>query len=127
MSVYTYPVVDLRGPTGPIGPSGGNSIVNGTSSVIIASADGNVSVAVNGVNEVAVFSPYGITSSAINSPTSLNIHVGTEAVISGGPFRLPSFTTTARNALSATNGQIIYNTTLNKFQGYENGAWVNLI
>lgn len=25
------------------------------------------------------------------------------------------------------NGQLIYNTSTNKFQGYENGIWVNLI
>ena len=36
-------------------------------------------------------------------------------------------TTTERDALTAANGMIIYNTTDNKFQGYENGAWANLI
>jgi hypothetical protein len=40
---------------------------------------------------------------------------------------VPSLTTTQRNALSATNGIIIYNTTTNKFQGYENGSWENLV
>ena len=38
-----------------------------------------------------------------------------------------SLTTTARDALTASNGMVIYNSTLNKFQGYENGAWVNLV
>ena len=36
-------------------------------------------------------------------------------------------TTVERDALAPTNGMLIYNTTLNKFQGYENGAWGNLI
>ena len=40
---------------------------------------------------------------------------------------LGNMTTTERDALTAANGMIIYNTTLNKFQGYENGAWANLI
>ena len=38
-----------------------------------------------------------------------------------------SLTTTQRNALTAANGMVIYNSTDNKFQGYENGVWVNLV
>ena len=38
-----------------------------------------------------------------------------------------SLTTTERNALTAANGMVIYNSTDNKFQGYENGSWVNLV
>jgi hypothetical protein len=36
-------------------------------------------------------------------------------------------TTTERNALTPINGMIIYNTTDEKFQGYENSSWTNLI
>jgi len=43
------------------------------------------------------------------------------------PFRLATMTTTERNAIAlAENGDTIYNTTTNKFQGYANGAWVDL-
>ena len=38
-----------------------------------------------------------------------------------------SLTTTQRDALTPANGMVIYNSSDNKFQGYENGAWVNLI
>ena len=64
---------------------------------------------------------------SINSQTAIatldvngNAKIGTELL-------LGSMTTTQRDALTAANGMIIYNTTDNKFQGYENGAWSNLI
>ena len=41
-----------------------------------------------------------------------------------GALLVPRMTTTQRNALTATNGMIIYNTTTNAFNFYENGAWV---
>ena len=42
-------------------------------------------------------------------------------------FTVPRLTTTERDALTAVNGMIIYNSSTNKFQGYENGSWSNLI
>ena len=40
----------------------------------------------------------------------------------------PLLTTEQRDSIqSPVNGQLIYNTTLNKFQGFEAGAWVNLV
>lgn len=35
-----------------------------------------------------------------------------------------SYTTAQRDALTPANGQIIYNTDDDEFQGYQNGAWV---
>ncbi len=48
-------------------------------------------------------------------------------VADGGYTQFGSLTTTERDALTAANGMVIYNTTDNKFQGRENGAWVNLV
>lgn len=44
-----------------------------------------------------------------------------------GALILTRLTTTQRNALTAINGMVIYNITDDKFQGYEAGAWVNLV
>jgi len=41
-----------------------------------------------------------------------------------GALLVPRLTTTERNALTAVNGMIIYNTTDNQMQGRINGAWV---
>lgn len=51
----------------------------------------------------------------------------TRVSVTATPLKLASFTTTERDLLIAQNGDLIYNTTDNKFQGYENGSWVNLI
>lgn len=53
--------------------------------------------------------------------------VGNVKISGPNELLLGSMTTAQRDALTAVNGMIIYNNTLNKFQGYENGAWVNLI
>jgi hypothetical protein len=37
-----------------------------------------------------------------------------------------SLTSGERDALAAANGMVIYNTTNNKFEGYQNGGWINL-
>lgn len=37
-----------------------------------------------------------------------------------------SISTTQRNALTASNGMVIYNSTVERFQGYQNGSWINL-
>jgi hypothetical protein len=42
--------------------------------------------------------------------------------------QFPRITTEERDALqNVPNGFVIYNTTLEKFQGYEAGAWVNFV
>jgi hypothetical protein len=40
---------------------------------------------------------------------------------------VPTVTTTEREALTATNGMLVYDTTLSKFYSYQNGAWIQTI
>lgn len=47
-------------------------------------------------------------------------------VTAGGFVQFGSYNTTERNALTAANGMIIYNSQVNRFQGYQNGAWINI-
>ncbi len=42
------------------------------------------------------------------------------------PFKAPKLTTTERDTIDAVNGDFIYNTSNNRFEGYENGSWVDL-
>jgi len=63
----------------------------------------------------------------ITSSSTLVLDTQDGVRVTGAPFRLPSFTTTEKNALSPGNGDMIYDSTLNKAQVYENGAWANLV
>lgn len=58
----------------------------------------------------------GTTTVNNNSSTALEI-AGTRALL------IPRLTTAQRGALTPTNGMMIYNSTTNQFQVYENGAW----
>lgn len=63
----------------------------------------------------------------VTSEPDANLHVTGNVKISGGELLLGNMDETTRDALTAANGMMIYNTTANKFQGYENGSWVNLV
>ena len=63
--------------------------------------------------------PAAITGTAIS---------GTSVTVTGtaGTVQLPTLTTTQRNALSAANGMLVYNSTTSKIEAYAGGAWVQL-
>jgi len=70
----------------------------------------------------------GAGTPTISSATNLDLSaVSAVRVIGGGTFRLPGLTTAQIANTIAANGDMIYNSSVNKFQGYENGAWANII
>jgi hypothetical protein len=82
------------------------SVVNGVASVLLAlnPNGGNVCI--------------GTTTPAAS--TALDVTSTTGALL------VPRMTTTQRNALTPSNGMILYNTTDNQMQARVNGAWVAL-
>jgi len=63
----------------------------------------------------------GLGTGTIASSALLDLDSTTKTLL------IARMTTTQKNALIAVNGMLVYDSTLNKFQGYENGAWTNLI
>jgi hypothetical protein len=107
-------------------------IVSATGNIIGANVTGGNLIATNNVSASgnvigANFIGGGAGTPQLISSTSLTLGAATVVQVTGSPFRLASLTTGQRDALTPVNGDLIYNLSLNKFQGYENGAWVNLI
>ena len=65
----------------------------------------------------------GAGSPGITSASSISLDSADGTVVTGGPFRLPSFTNAERDALTAAAGDMIYNTDNNRPEMYVNGAW----
>ena len=113
---------------------------NGSALTGIATSYGNANVAANlaafGSNPISTtgnvtagnFVGGGAGTPTLSSATNLDLSaVSAVRVIGGGTFRMPSLTTAQIANTIAANGDMIYNSSVNKFQGYENGAWANII
>jgi hypothetical protein len=74
------------------------------------------------------FTVTGTGSITLASGNDLSLTATDRVKVTGTtPFKLANMTTTERNAISLPeNGDMIYNTTDNKFQGYANSVWVDL-
>lgn len=46
--------------------------------------------------------------------------------VTGAPFKFPQFTSVQRDALTAEDGDMIYNTDNNRFEAYANSSWVSI-
>jgi hypothetical protein len=126
--------------TGGVISSGGNitggnvltsGVVSATGNVIGANFVGNViSPAGSNVNTTGnitggnIFATGNIT--AANTLT-VDVVIANTVITTGttSAFKLPNLTQTQINALSASNGDMVYNTTDDLPQIYQNGAWKN--
>lgn len=62
----------------------------------------------------------------IVSDNEILLEAGTRVEIVNSPIKLASFSTATRDLLIASDGDMIYNTSTNRFQGRANGVWVDL-
>ena len=85
--------------------------------VFTGNLTGNVTGNIDGI--VGGNTPAAVTGTAI-SGTSIAVTGTTGAMV------LNTVTTTQRNALSAANGMIVYNSTTSKIEAYAGNSWVQL-
>jgi hypothetical protein len=62
----------------------------------------------------------------VYSASNLNLTAVGRVQVTQSPFKVWNVNTSTRDTITASNGDIIYNTGNNKFQGYANGVWVDL-
>ena len=95
-----------------------------------AEIDGNLqvdgSLNVNGTLTADSFNSSSTGVPTIDSASAIVLKAQDQVRISSSPLRMASFTTTQRDALTSANGDMIYNSSTGKFQGYAAGNWVDL-
>jgi hypothetical protein len=97
---------------------------NGTPIAYAVGTFTEVNIYANGGDGVGICFRDGSVGFGTTSPATsalFDLTSGNKAIL------ISRMNTTQRDALTAVNGMIIYNSTLNKFQGYENGAWTSFI
>jgi hypothetical protein len=68
----------------------------------------------------------GASTTSITAGADITLDATNRVIVTDTPFKLASFTTLERDTLIAANGDMIYNSSTNKFQGYAGGTWVDL-
>jgi hypothetical protein len=127
---FTDPTALLLG-VGGISAYGDLTVI-GTTLKLSGAGGASTYVTTNSTSQTLYLRTNGTSSSAVitvESGTNGSISLvanGTGYVYSNSAFRLATMTTGTRDALTAVNGMLIYNTSTNKAQVYASGAWVDL-
>ena len=130
----------IPGIQGPVGPSGTDGVdasnpisftnfsVAGQSTVsaetegdtLILAAGTNVVITTDPVTDTITINSLDQADQLLNSTSDVTFN-SVESL-----FKLVQMSTTVRDGIVAVNGMMIYNTTVDKIQGYQNGSWINI-
>jgi hypothetical protein len=100
-----------------------NTVTANTLSGNVISSNTNLTVDTLTANSVV---NGGSGTPTLQSNTSIVLSANTVVRVSTSPMQFYTCTSTVRDAIAASNGYVIYNTTTNKLQVYANGSWVDL-
>ncbi len=101
-------------------PGSANYLFAGNTSETILNNATRLVFAIGAIEKMRIDSSGNVGIGTTSPATSAKLEIAGTT----GALLVPRLTTTERNALTAVNGMIIYNTTDNQMQGRINGAWV---
>ena len=105
-------------------PEGDMQIDAGASGIINIGYNSTTAVNIKNAVLESVDQGTGLGVAEITANTDLEINAGNRVKITGGvPFRFSSTTTALQLAISAQEGDVIYNTTTSRLQMYQGGDW----
>ena len=114
------------------GGGGGGGSLNNIVEDTTPELGGNLDALNKDISNVATLSVTNLTttgsgSTNISAGSNIELDATNRVLVTDTPFRLAQMTTTTRDAIaSPAAGDMIFNTTTTKFQGYTGSAWVDL-
>lgn len=118
----TFEFIDLPDSGGGGGDTGNLTFTNNT----IDTTDSNPIIITPDLTLSGNLTTEGSGTPELVSDNEILLTATTRVSMSSSPLKLASFDNANRDLLIAEAGDLIYNTSLNSFEGYQNGAWGSL-
>lgn len=124
----------IQGPAGADGTDASNPIAftnisvpgqqtvsaDGPSDTLVLTPGTNITLTTNPVTDTITINALDQSDQLLNTTSDVTFN-SVESL-----FKLVQMSTTIRDGLVAVNGMMIYNITVDKIQGYQNGSWINI-
>jgi hypothetical protein len=103
-----------------------NTVLVSSGNVILSACTVTTNLSVGGIIYSNQINTVGTGTPTLSSGSNILLDAVTRVTVSNTPFRLVNLTSMQRDIIAPLYGDMIYNTTTNKFQGYASTGWVDL-